>query len=190
MQSLRSFVRRFPHARAHPSNDPLPPAPQRRKARGHPELHHGHRAQSAYFGIHNQSNCLPNPVAHRHEYFQIYVNLRGETTHYIGDQQRSIRPGTVSFVLPFVVHYIPNQADGQFYVINISKEYLLPSLDLDVFALSDVPLAHAPELAPSASSIARISSSMSWTRSPCRRFASAWHSRRSNRRATTRPAAC
>ncbi|MDF3837852.1 AraC family transcriptional regulator [Cupriavidus basilensis] len=106
------------------------------------------RAQRAYFGIHNQSNCLPNPVPHRHEYFQIYVNTRGETMHYIGGAQRPIGPGTLSFVLPFLVHYIPNTADGVFHVINISKDYLLPSLDLDVFELSEVPLARAPELAP------------------------------------------
>jgi len=134
---------------AHPSNDPLPPlhhdGEKRASIRNYTMAA---RAQSAYFGIHDQSNCLPNPVPHRHEYFQIYVNIRGESTHYIGDQQRPIRSGTISFVLPFVVHYIPNPADGQFYVINISKEYLLPSLNLDVFALSDVPLAHAPELAP------------------------------------------
>ncbi|BEP69808.1 MULTISPECIES: helix-turn-helix domain-containing protein [unclassified Variovorax] len=106
------------------------------------------RAQRAYFGIHDQSNCLPNPVPHRHEYFQIYVNTRGETTHYIGGNQRAIGAGTVSFVLPFLVHYIPNAADGVFHVINISKDYLLPSLDLDVFELSEVPLSRAPELAP------------------------------------------
>ncbi|WP_223262326.1 AraC family transcriptional regulator [Variovorax beijingensis] len=106
------------------------------------------RAQRAYFGIHDQSNCLPNPVPHRHEYFQIYVNTRGETRHYIGGSQRPIGPGTVSFVLPFLAHYIPNAADGVFHVINISKDYLLPSLDLDVFELSEVPLSRAPELAP------------------------------------------
>ncbi|WP_259651975.1 AraC family transcriptional regulator [Variovorax sp. UMC13] len=106
------------------------------------------RAQRAYFGIHDQSNCLPNPVPHRHEYFQIYVNTRGETTHYIGGSQRPIAAGTVSFVLPFLVHYIPNAADGVFHVINISKDYLLPALDLDVFELSEVPLSRAPELAP------------------------------------------
>lgn len=106
------------------------------------------RAQRAYFGIHDQSNSLPNPVPHRHEYFQIYVNTRGQTTHYIGDGQRTIGPGTVSFVLPFLVHYIPNAVDGVFHIINISKDYLLPALDLDVFELSEVPLARAPELAP------------------------------------------
>ncbi len=106
------------------------------------------RAQRAYFGIHDQSNCLPNPVPHRHEYFQIYVNVRGSTTHYIGGSQRPIVPGTVSFVLPFLVHYIPNASDGVFHVINVSKDYLLPSLELDVFELTEAPLARAPELAP------------------------------------------
>ncbi|MGO3742841.1 AraC family transcriptional regulator [Kerstersia sp.] len=106
------------------------------------------RAQHAYFGIHNQSNSLPNPVPHRHEYFQIYVSIQGRTTHYIGGEESPIGPGTVSFVLPFLAHYIPNAADGVFYIINISKEFLLPSLDHDVLDLSEVPLARAPELAP------------------------------------------
>jgi len=40
-----------------------------------------------------------------------------------------LRAGTVSFVLPFLVHYIPNAADGIFYIINISKDFLLPATD-------------------------------------------------------------
>ncbi|QBY55875.1 AraC family transcriptional regulator (plasmid) [Cupriavidus oxalaticus] len=135
--------------RANPSNAPLTPLDyEGKKGAVIRNYTMAARAQSAYFGIHDQSNCLPNPVPHRHEYFQIYVNTLGETTHYIGGQQRPIRPGTVSFVLPFLVHYIPNVADGKFHVINISKEYLLPSLNLDVFELSEVPLARAPELGP------------------------------------------
>jgi AraC-like DNA-binding protein/mannose-6-phosphate isomerase-like protein (cupin superfamily) len=106
------------------------------------------RAQRSHFGIHDQSNCLPNPTPHRHEYFQIYVNLKGETTHFLGSGQRPIGPGTVSFVMPYRVHYIPNVADGSFYVINISKEYLLPALDLDVLEMDEVGLERAPELAP------------------------------------------
>ncbi|HVR54062.1 MAG TPA: AraC family transcriptional regulator [Pseudorhodoferax sp.] len=106
------------------------------------------RAQHAYFGIHDQSNSLPNPVPHRHEYFQIYVNIRGSTTHYIGGGQRPIAPGTLSFVLPFQVHYIPNDSAGAFHILNISPGYLLPALELDVFELAEVPLARAPELAP------------------------------------------
>lgn len=106
------------------------------------------RAQRAYFGIHDQSNILPNPVPHRHEYFQIYVSIHGATTHYIGGHERPIGPGTVGFVAPFMVHYIPNAPDGVFHIINVSKDYLLPSLDHDVFELSEVPLTRAPELAP------------------------------------------
>jgi len=106
------------------------------------------RAQHANFGIHDQSNCLPNPIAHRHEYFQIYVNVHGETTHFIGGKQQAISPGTVSFIQPFTVHYVPNAADGIFHIVNISKSYLLPALDADVLELDWVPLARAPELAP------------------------------------------
>lgn len=106
------------------------------------------RAQHAYFGIHDQSNHLPNPVPHRHEYFQIYVSICGDTTHYIRGVQRPIGPGTVGFVEPFMVHYIPNAPDGVFHIINVSKDYLFPSLDQDVLELSEVSLARAPELAP------------------------------------------
>lgn len=106
------------------------------------------RAQRPHFGIHDQTNCLPNPSPHRHEYFQIYVNLKGSTTHYLGSGQRPIAPGTISFVMPFRVHYIPNMLDGVFYVINVSKGFLLPSLDMDVLEMEEVPLSRAPELAP------------------------------------------
>jgi AraC-like DNA-binding protein len=106
------------------------------------------RAQRPHFGIHDEINCLPNPVPHRHEYFQIHVNLQGKTTHYLGSGQRPIEPGTVSFIMPFQVHYIPIMADASFYIINFSKNYLLPSLDLDGVEADEVSLDRVPELAP------------------------------------------
>lgn len=106
------------------------------------------RAQNLFFGIHDQDNCLPNPSPHRHEYFQLYVNLKGNTTHFLGSGQRPIRPGTLSFIMPYRVHYIPNDPQGKFYVLNISKEYLLPSLEADVLEMDEISLERAPELAP------------------------------------------
>lgn len=106
------------------------------------------RAQRPYFGIHNESDSLPNPVPHRHEYFQIYVNLDGHTTHYLGYGQRPVEPGTLCFIAPLLPHYLPNPEDARFYVINASKSFLFPGIDFDPLEFDSSLLARIPELGP------------------------------------------
>ena len=45
---------------------------------------------------------------HRHEYFQILINLAGATQQTVGGSVRQFRRGCVSFILPHRVHFIPH----------------------------------------------------------------------------------
>ncbi|HWK69442.1 MAG TPA: AraC family transcriptional regulator [Burkholderiaceae bacterium] len=106
------------------------------------------RASHADFGIRDQDTALPNPAPHRHEYFQIHAQLEGATQHFLGGVNRPVRPGTLCFILPYKTHFIPTVAGSRYYILNASQKYLLPSLDVDMLDLEDVPVERAPELAP------------------------------------------
>ncbi len=100
------------------------------------------------FGIHDERVTSRIDDAHRHEYFQVQVNLAGETVQHIGAATRVLAPGSLSFVLPYRVHRVPHPPGSRFYVINFHQRFLRPELDVDPLDLEDVPLARAPELAP------------------------------------------
>jgi AraC-like DNA-binding protein len=106
------------------------------------------RATHTDFGIRSQRNALPNPGPHRHEYLQIHVQLEGETRHFLDGVARPVAAGTVCFILPFRTHFIPTVANSRYYILNVSLDYLLPSLDVDPLDLAEVSIERAPELAP------------------------------------------
>ena len=100
------------------------------------------------FGIHDERVVTRIEQAHRHEYFQVQLNLAGRTTQYIGATERQLEAGSLSFVLPYRVHRVPHPAGSRFYVLNFNQRFLRPELDVDPLDLEDVPLERAPELAP------------------------------------------
>lgn len=106
------------------------------------------RALHDDFGIRSQDTALPNPAPHRHEYFQIHVQLEQATRHFLGGSSRPVEPGTLCFVLPFKTHFIPTVPGSRYYIINASLGYLLPALDIDMLDLEHMPIERAPELAP------------------------------------------
>lgn len=100
------------------------------------------------FGIHDERSVSRIGEAHRHEYFQIQLNLAGSTRHHVGATARPLEPGSLSFVLPYRVHRVPHPPGSRFFVINFNQRLLRPELDVDPLDLEDVPLERAPELAP------------------------------------------
>lgn len=106
------------------------------------------RATHADFSVRNQDDALPNLQPHRHEYFQLHVQLRGSTKHFIGSVTRDVQPGTICFIPPYKVHFIPTVADSEYYLINATQSFMLPGLDVDPLDLEDVSIETAPELAP------------------------------------------
>jgi AraC-like DNA-binding protein len=100
------------------------------------------------FGIHDEKRVTRIAQAHRHEYFQIQVNLAGRTRQHIGSRVRPLGPGSLGFVLPYRVHRVPHPPGSRFFVINFRPRFLRPDLEVDALDLEDLPLDRAPELAP------------------------------------------
>jgi AraC-like DNA-binding protein len=113
-----------------------------------PNYRMSERAAHIDFGIRSQDTALPNPAPHRHEYFQIHLQLQGATQHFLGGTGRPVAPGTACFILPYKPHFIPTVPESRYYILNASQSYLLPSLDVDMLDLEDIPIVRAPELAP------------------------------------------
>lgn len=106
------------------------------------------RAIGPDFGIHDERSVTRIGEAHRHQYFQIQLNLAGSTQHHIGATVRPFEPGSLSFVLPYRVHRVPHPPGSRFYVLSFNQRMLRPELDVDPLDLEDVPLERAPEFAP------------------------------------------
>lgn len=106
------------------------------------------RSDHLDFDIRDQSRRAPLTQPHRHDYFQIQVNLAGETVQHIGATVRPFPPRCLSFVLPHRMHLVPHPGGMQWLVVNFSQRFLRPDLGVEPLDLEDVPLAVAPELAP------------------------------------------
>jgi AraC-like DNA-binding protein len=106
------------------------------------------RAAHPDFAIHDERTRSRIQEAHRHEYFQVQLNVRGRTRQHIGAVERPLEPGSLSFVLPYRVHRIAHPAGSRFYVISFAQRFLRPELDVDPLDIEDVALSQAPELAP------------------------------------------
>ena len=85
---------------------------------------------------------------HRHEYFQIQINLGGDTVQHIGGAVRPFPKNALAFILPHRLHVIPHPEDGDFMLINFSQGFFLPQLTCDPLDLEDIPIGLAPELSP------------------------------------------
>lgn len=106
------------------------------------------RSSHLDFDIRDQASRAPLTEIHKHAYFQIQVNLAGETQHQIGGALRPFPTRALSFVLPHRMHRVPHPPGTRWLVINFSQAFLRPDLQLDPLDLEDVALAIAPELAP------------------------------------------
>ncbi|ALK97626.1 AraC family transcriptional regulator [Massilia sp. WF1] len=106
------------------------------------------RSAHREFDIRDQNVRAPLTQPHRHDYFQIMVTLEGTAQQTIGGSVRPLRPGTLTFVLPYRVHLVPLPAGSRFVVLNFAQRFLRPELDVDPLDLEDVPVSRVPELAP------------------------------------------
>lgn len=106
------------------------------------------RAGHPDFAIHDETGSSRIEHSHRHEYFQVQLNLAGATEQHIGATVRPFGPGYLAFVLPYRVHRVPHPPGSRFYVVSFSQRFLRPELDVDPLDLDDVPVERAPELAP------------------------------------------
>lgn len=106
------------------------------------------RSAQLDFDIRDKADGPTASSPHRHEYFQIQINLGPETCHHLGAVVRLLPPRALAFVLPQRLHWIPQPPQGRFVLINFSQDFLLPHLHCDPLDLEDIALGEALELAP------------------------------------------
>lgn len=106
------------------------------------------RSDRLDFYIRDKRARPASTTLHRHEYFQIQINLGGDTVQHIGGAIRPFPRNTLAFILPHRLHVIPHPEDGNFFLINFTQEFLLPHLPCDPLDLEDVATHTAPELSP------------------------------------------
>lgn len=106
------------------------------------------RSDTLDFYIRDESGRKPLTRPHRHDYFQVQINLAGDTTHQIGNTIRPFKRGYLSFILPYRAHMVPHPEGSRFIIINFTQKFLCPSLDIDALDLELMPISRAPEIAP------------------------------------------
>lgn len=105
------------------------------------------RSDRPDFYIRDQSERPAIIKPHRHDYFQIQINLGGDTVQHIGAAVRPFAHRTLTFIQPHRLHCIPHPEHGRFMVVNFTYCFLLRNLPSDALDLDDIPLDAAPELA-------------------------------------------
>ncbi|WP_213880069.1 AraC family transcriptional regulator [Pseudomonas sp. dw_358] len=106
------------------------------------------RSERPDFYIRDKLGGSTATTPHRHEYFQIQVNLGGDTVQHIGNVQRPFPRRALAFILPHRVHLIPHPPVGEFIVINFDQSFLLPHVQCSPLDLEDLSITQAPELSP------------------------------------------
>jgi AraC-like DNA-binding protein len=108
------------------------------------------RSDRLDFYIRDQASRPAIEEPHKHEYFQIQINLGGDTVQHIGGVSRPFPAGAVAFILPHRLHLIPHPEQSHFIVINFTQAFLRANTDgiADPLDLEDIPILQAPELAP------------------------------------------
>lgn len=106
------------------------------------------QAELLGFAIRDESRVTRTEKPHRHEFFQLRLDLEGEADHHIGSRRRTLTAGTVTFVAPYRIHRGGRGACSQFFVVNFHHRFLRPGLAVDPACPDVWPVATAPELLP------------------------------------------
>jgi AraC-like DNA-binding protein len=108
------------------------------------------RSDRLDFYIRDQTLRSAITEPHKHDYFQIQINLGGDTKQQVGDVTRPFPTGSVAFIAPHRLHMIPHPEHSRFIVINFALDFL--GLDVDAvdgrIDLGSIPIIRFPELAP------------------------------------------
>jgi AraC-like DNA-binding protein len=108
----------------------------------------GERTDRMDFDIRPQGVRRPPEMPHRHDHFEIYINIDRLCRHLICGQEQLLPARSICFVLPHRLHYVAHDQKGTFFVINFTAEFFRPGLCLDPTDPEITPFAAAPELAP------------------------------------------
>jgi AraC-like DNA-binding protein len=90
----------------------------------------------------------PIVTPHRHEFFQIHVNVNGGSRHGIRNIESTYPDKSIIFVLPYRVHYSIPANNPDYHIINFNKSFLDPSLTTNLFETEEIIALEHPEIIP------------------------------------------
>lgn len=106
------------------------------------------RSERLDFEIRDQSARAPVFTPHRHEFFQIFATLEGDTHHVVGGHRREHPPRSLVFVLPYRVHVATHDSSAQYRVVNFASNLLRADFALGSLEMEEASITQYPELAP------------------------------------------
>lgn len=105
-------------------------------------------ADSFDFWVRDQKHSRWVLTPHRHEYFQIHVNVKGRGKHFIGGAPHVFQPNSLIFVLPYRVHCTPDGLPDEYFMIDFAAGFLRPELMMPPIEMEEASVREFPELAP------------------------------------------
>jgi len=106
------------------------------------------RSTNLEFEIRDWTARNPIITPHRHEFFQIHVNVNGGSRHGIRNKESIYPDKSLIFVLPFRVHFSQPAINPNYHIINFSRNFLGSNLTADIFETEELIALEHPELIP------------------------------------------
>ena len=93
---------------------------------------------------------IRNPIVtpHRHEFFQIHINVNGDSKHGIRNIESIYPNKSIIFILPYRVHYSIPAENPDYHIINFNKSFLNQSLNANLFETEELIALEHPEIIP------------------------------------------
>ncbi|MBU3630590.1 AraC family transcriptional regulator [Polynucleobacter sp. AP-Melu-500A-A1] len=106
------------------------------------------RSENLDFEIRDWRIRNPLVTPHRHEFFQIHVNVNGGSKHGIRNVESTYPDNSIIFILPYRVHYSIPAENPDYHIINFNRSFLGPNLTANLFETEELIALEHPEIIP------------------------------------------
>ena len=106
------------------------------------------RSESLDFEIRDWQIRSPIVTPHRHEFFQIHINVNGRSKHGIRNIESTYPNKSIIFILPYRVHYSIPAKKPDYHIINFSRSFLGQNLTANLFETEELIALEHPEIIP------------------------------------------
>jgi AraC-like DNA-binding protein len=106
------------------------------------------RSENLDFEIRDWRIRNPLVTPHRHEFFQIHVNVNGGSKHGIRNVESTYPDNSIIFILPYRVHYSIPAKNPNYHIINFNRSFLGPNLTANLFETEELIALEHPEIIP------------------------------------------
>ena len=106
------------------------------------------RSENLDFEIRDWRIRNPLVTPHRHEFFQIHVNVNGGSKHGIRNVESTYPDNSIIFILPYRVHYSIPAENPNYHIINFNRSFLGPNLTANLFETEELIALERPEIIP------------------------------------------